>query len=176
MIIHSDVWGPSKVITLGGSHWFVTFIDNCSRMTWVCLLKTKGEVNSLFQKFHEMIRTRYKAQVQVICSDNSGEYHSSEPQQHLEEHGAIHQTTCSNTPKQNGLSEWKNRHLLGVVHASIIKAHMSLSYWVEALAFAVYLINRYLPASSTFGHHFKLLLKQLLLQLSQTYLFTSLVV
>lgn len=178
-LIHDHTFwclGLSKVTTLGGSHWFVTFIDNCTRMTWVCLMKTKGEVSSLFQKFHKIICTCYKAQVQVLRSDNGGEYRSSELQQHLEEHGAIHQTTCSNTQQQNGLAKWKNRHLLEVVHASFIKAHMSLSYWVEALAFAVYLINWYLLAPSTFGHHFKLLLKQLLLRLSQTYLITSLAV
>ena len=27
MIIHFDVWGTSKVLTLGGSCWFVTFIE-----------------------------------------------------------------------------------------------------------------------------------------------------
>ena len=63
MIIHSDVWGPSKVPTLGGSRWFVTFIDDCTRMTWLCLMKSKGEVNLLFQKFHKMVGTQYHAQV-----------------------------------------------------------------------------------------------------------------
>ena len=31
MVIHSDV--PSKVPILGGAYWFVTFIDDCTRMT-----------------------------------------------------------------------------------------------------------------------------------------------
>ena len=44
MIIHSDVWDPSKFATLDGSCWFVTFIDDCTRMTWVCLMKSKSEV------------------------------------------------------------------------------------------------------------------------------------
>nr|CAN63629.1 hypothetical protein VITISV_018697 [Vitis vinifera] len=61
MVIHSDVWGPSKVPTLSGSRWFVTFIDDCTRMTWLCLMKTKDEVNLLFQKFHKMIETQYNA-------------------------------------------------------------------------------------------------------------------
>ena len=26
MILHSNVWGPSKFATFDGSHWFVTFI------------------------------------------------------------------------------------------------------------------------------------------------------
>ena len=33
MILHSDVWGPSNIATLGGAHWFVTFIDDCTHMT-----------------------------------------------------------------------------------------------------------------------------------------------
>ena len=77
MVIHSDVWGPSKVTTFGGSRWFVTFIDDCTRMTWVCLMKSKSEVNLLFQIFYKMVRTQYNAQVQVLRSDNGGEYLSS---------------------------------------------------------------------------------------------------
>ena len=57
MVIHYDVWGPSKVPTLSGSRWFVTFIDDCTRMTWLCLMKTKDEVNLLFQNFHKIIET-----------------------------------------------------------------------------------------------------------------------
>ncbi|KAL6323676.1 hypothetical protein AAG906_002143 [Vitis piasezkii] len=98
MVIHSDVWGPSKVPTLSGLRWFVTFIDDCTRMTWLCLMKTKDEVNLLFQNFHKMIETQYNAKVRVLRSDNGGEYQSSDLQKYLEGHGIIHQTTCSNTP------------------------------------------------------------------------------
>ena len=61
MVIHSDVWGPSKVTTFGGSRWFVTFINDCTRMTWVCLMKSKSEVNLLFQNFYKMVHTQYNA-------------------------------------------------------------------------------------------------------------------
>jgi transposase InsO family protein len=142
MVIHSDVWGPSKIQTLGGSRWFVTFIDDCTRMTWLWLMKSKSEVNLLFQKFHKMIKTQYNAQIQVLRSDNGGEYQSSELQHFFEVEGIINQTTCSNTPEQNGVAERKNRHLLEVVRAILIEANMPLSYWGEALAFAVYSINR----------------------------------
>ncbi|RVW50306.1 Retrovirus-related Pol polyprotein from transposon TNT 1-94 [Vitis vinifera] len=122
MVIHFDVWGPSKVPTLSGSRWFVTFIDDCTRMTWLYLMKTKDEVNLLFQNFHKMIETQYNAKVWVLRSDNGGEYQSSDLQKYLEEHGIIHQTTCSNTPQQNGVVERKNQHLLEVVRASLIAA------------------------------------------------------
>lgn len=31
--IHSDVWGPSRVVALNGYRYFVTFIDCCTRAT-----------------------------------------------------------------------------------------------------------------------------------------------
>ncbi|RVX02008.1 Retrovirus-related Pol polyprotein from transposon RE1 [Vitis vinifera] len=90
------------------------------KMTWLCLMKTKDEVNLLFQNFHKMIETQYNAKVRVLRSDNGGEYQSFDLQKYLEGHDIIHQTTCSNTPQQNGVAERKNRHLLeGEYHKEI---------------------------------------------------------
>ncbi|WVZ21044.1 hypothetical protein V8G54_008366 [Vigna mungo] len=144
-VFHCD--GPSKISTLRGSRWFVTFIDDCTRMTWLWLMKSKGEVNLIFQKFHKMIETQYNAKVQVLCSDNGGEYQSLDLKRYLEVHGIIHQTMCPNTPQQNGVAERKNRHLLEVVRSLLLEAHMPLSYWGEALTMATYVINC-IPSSS----------------------------
>ena len=147
MVIHSDVWCPSKVPTLSGSRWFVTFTDDCTRMTWLCLKKTKDEVNLLFKKFHKVIETQYNVKVRVLRSDNGGEYQSSDLQKYLEGHDIIHHTTCFNTPQQNGVAKRKNRHLLEVVRASMIAAKTPISYWGEAITSAAYLISR-VPSSS----------------------------
>lgn len=53
MIVHSDVWGPSRVLTISGFKWFVTFIDDCTMMTWVFPMKQKSEVIAKFKKFHQ---------------------------------------------------------------------------------------------------------------------------
>ncbi|KAA0067603.1 reverse transcriptase [Cucumis melo var. makuwa] len=45
-LIHSDVWGPSKVTTSSGKRWFVTFIDDYTRLTWVYLITDKFEEES----------------------------------------------------------------------------------------------------------------------------------
>jgi hypothetical protein len=34
-LMHIDVWGPTQVSYLGGSHYYVTFIDDATRKTWV---------------------------------------------------------------------------------------------------------------------------------------------
>ncbi|KAM2438173.1 hypothetical protein ACFX1W_015194 [Malus domestica] len=160
MIVHSDVWGPSKVATLGGAHWFVTFIDDCTRMTWVILLKSKSEVSSAFQRFHKMIVVQYNRNIQVLRSDNGGEYVNMELRSFFKLHGIVHQTTCPYTPQQNGVAERKNRHLLEMVRASLLAAHLLLHYWGEALTSATYLINRLPSQTLNFHTPFQALISQ----------------
>ncbi|CAL5365889.1 unnamed protein product [Camellia sinensis] len=111
-LIHSDVWGPSRVLSVKGHRWFVTFIDDFSRATWVYLMKDKSEVFSVFRTFHKMICTQFGATIKIFRSDNGGEYIDSGLEQYFSTHGIIHQTSCTNTPQQNGVAERKNRHLL----------------------------------------------------------------
>ncbi|KAH7547522.1 hypothetical protein FEM48_Zijuj01G0318800 [Ziziphus jujuba var. spinosa] len=44
-LVRSDVWGPAPSSTLNGMRWYVTFVDDCTRMTWVYLMKTKSDKN-----------------------------------------------------------------------------------------------------------------------------------
>lgn len=95
----------------------------------------------------------------VVSTDNGGEYLGFELNRYLEGNGIIHQTTCSDTPQQNGVAERKNRHWLEVVRASLIEAHMSLSYWGHALTSAAYLINRVPSSTINFQTPFQALIK-----------------
>ena len=38
MTIHYDVWGPVEIPTLSSARYFVTFINECTCMTWIALL------------------------------------------------------------------------------------------------------------------------------------------
>ena len=91
-------------------------------------------------------------------SDNGGEYQSYDLQKYLEGRGIIHQTTCSNTPQQNGVAERKNRHLLKVVRASFIAAKLLIFYWGETITSVVYLINRVPSSSIDFKTHLQALI------------------
>ena len=62
-LIHSDVWGPSPCSNTSGSKWFVTFIDDCTRMTWLYLMKHKSEFFNIFTSFHVMIKTQYSSKI-----------------------------------------------------------------------------------------------------------------
>ena len=47
-MIHSDIWGPTRVKTITESRWFVSFVDNQTRITWIFLMRDKSEVSSIF--------------------------------------------------------------------------------------------------------------------------------
>ena len=52
--IHSDVWGPALVETIGGWHYFVSFMDDYSRITHLYLLHQKSEMFSTYKTFKAM--------------------------------------------------------------------------------------------------------------------------
>jgi Integrase core domain/GAG-pre-integrase domain len=116
-LIHSDVWGPAPIDSYNHFKYFVTFIDDYSRTTWVYLLKAKSDVFLYFQEFYIFIENQYNAKIKTFRSDNGTEYVNKKNLEFFKQKGILHQTTCVNTPQQNGISERKNKHLLEVTRA-----------------------------------------------------------
>ena len=141
-LIHSDIWGPSRVSTLKEKRWFMTIIDDHTRISWVYLLKEKNEVETIFKTFFNMVQTQYSAQIKMIRSDNGREYFSKTLQFFFDEKCVIHQSSCTDTPAQNGIAERKNRHLLEVTRSIMFSAKIPKYLWGDALLHATYLINR----------------------------------
>ncbi|XP_076888069.1 uncharacterized protein LOC143538382 [Bidens hawaiensis] len=141
-LIHSDVWGPAPIIGGQNFRFFVIFVDDCTRMTWVYLLKNKSEVLDKFIIFYTLVQTQFKKNIQIFRSDNGGEFVNSEMKFFFQTKGIIHQTTCPYTPEQNGVAERKNRILLEITRALLIESQTPKFFWPDALATAAYLINR----------------------------------
>jgi hypothetical protein len=141
-VVHSDVWGISPVISHARYKYFVTFIDDFSRYTWVYFLRSKSEVLSVFQTFVAYVETQFSTGIKILRSDSGGEYMSHEFHDFLHHKGIVSQRSCPYTPQQNGVAERKNRHLLDVVRTLLLESSVPSKFWVEALSTAVYLINR----------------------------------
>ncbi|CAN1753617.1 Retrovirus-related Pol polyprotein from transposon TNT 1-94 [Linum perenne] len=141
-IIHSDIWGPSKVTDLSGSRWYITFIDDHSRLTWTYLMKTKSETATVFKTFYQMIHTQFNTPIKVLHTDNAKDYFNHEINTFLTTHGIIHSSSCVETPQQNGIAERKNRHLLEVARALLFSSQVPKYLWGDAIRTATYLINR----------------------------------
>ena len=71
--IHSDLWGPSPVVSYGGVLYFLTFIDDFSRKVWVFMLKKKVDVFNVFKQFKAMGEKITGKAIECSRTDNGGE-------------------------------------------------------------------------------------------------------
>jgi Reverse transcriptase (RNA-dependent DNA polymerase)/Integrase core domain/gag-polypeptide of LTR copia-type len=141
-LIHSDTWGSAPVDSKESFKYFLTFIDDKSRVTWLYLLKSKKEVPTIFKNFYNMIENQFGTSIKVLRSDNGTEYTNNKLQIFLQSKGISHQTSCVGTPQQNGVAERKNRHLLEITRALLFSANLPKEYWAVAICTSCYLINR----------------------------------
>lgn len=74
MKIHFDIWGPAKILSLFGPRYYVSFIDDCTCMIWVLLLKNKSYIFRMFTEFHKMVTTQHQQSIRVFQSDSGREF------------------------------------------------------------------------------------------------------
>ena len=106
-LIHSDVW-TAPCTSRENHRYFVTFIDQKSKYTWLTMIPSKDRVLDAFINFQSYITNQFNVKIKVFRSDNGGEYTSTAFKSHLAKHGISHQTSCPYTPQQNGVAERKN--------------------------------------------------------------------
>ncbi|KAE8732732.1 hypothetical protein F3Y22_tig00001750pilonHSYRG00022 [Hibiscus syriacus] len=140
--VHSYVWGPSTTSSLGGSRYYVTFIDDFSRKVWVYFLKQKSEVFEKFKLWKAEVENQTGRKIKCLRSDNGTEYTDSQFLQFCKEHGIQRHFTVRKTPQQNGVAERMNKSLNERARFLRLNAGLPKHFWAEAVNMACYLINR----------------------------------
>jgi len=118
--VYSNVCGPLEVPSFGGNKYFISFVDEFSRKTWLYLIKAKIEAFDMFQKFKILVEKQSGKSIKVLRTDGGGEYTSKVFEKFCENNGIVHEVTApytSYTPQHNGLAERRNRSLLDMTLA-----------------------------------------------------------
>jgi hypothetical protein len=126
---------------LGGSLYYVIFIDDYSRKTWLYLLKTKDEVFNKFQEFKAEIENLTNKKIKILRTDNGGEYTSKEFIAFCKSARIRRELTVPHNPQQNGVVERKNRSIEETVKALQNFQGLSMFLWGEAAMIAIYVQN-----------------------------------
>ena len=93
-LVHSDLCVPLPSASFSGLKYFLTFIDDYSRCTWVYFLKLKSEVFNMFLAYKALIEKQSGHQIVKLRSDNGGEYVNNKFTTFCTEQG-IQQQHCS---------------------------------------------------------------------------------
>lgn len=149
-LVHTDICGPMEEKSIGGSRYYVTFVDDWTRRIFVFFLETKSEAEVLhaFDQFRALAEKQTGFKLKALRSDNGKEYTNRSFQKRLIDAGIVHQTSTEYTPEQNGLAERVNRTIVERARCMLFEAKLPKPFWAEAVAAATYVINR----SPTKGH------------------------
>ncbi|CAH9085144.1 unnamed protein product [Cuscuta europaea] len=111
-LLHCDIWGGYTCESITGARYFLTIVDDFTRGVWVYLMKNKSEVPQILIQFFEMVHTQFEQRAKRIRADNGAEFQTNILINYYRQHGIMLETSCTDTPQQNGVVERKHRHIL----------------------------------------------------------------
>ena len=148
--IHTDLCGPITPSSADGYKHFMVIVDDYSRCVFTYPLKLKSDAYAAFQKFLADL-SLYDAtptSLNVLRSDNAGEFLSDQFQSLLKLERITHHKTIAGKSTQNGIAERAIATICSRLRSVLHYSSVPHRYWPHALAHATHLHNL-LPTSGT---------------------------
>ena len=123
--VFSDVWGPAPA-SVGKHLYYVSFIDDYSKFTWIYLLKNRSDVYQVFLNFQQFVERKFERKIKTMQTDWGGEYEKLHG--FFKKIGITHYVFCPHAHQQNGSVERKHRHIVEVVLSLLTNASMPLKF------------------------------------------------
>ena len=140
--IVSDVWGPARVMSIGGWKYYISFGDDCVRYVIVLFLREKGEAAIRIKERVGKIKQRFGKGPTYLRVDNGKELVNEEVKKFCAQEGITIEQSAPYSPSQNGIAERFNRTLIELVRAMLIEKGLPTFLWDEAVSHATYIRNR----------------------------------
>lgn len=104
-LIYTYICGPMYTRLLNGSKYFILFIEDFHRYTWVYFMKMKSKAFQLFMNFKIFAENKVDLKIKTLRSDNGIGFLSNQFQDFLQKIGILHQPSGPYSPQQNGVCE-----------------------------------------------------------------------
>ena len=126
-----DLAGPVRPKSLGGAPYILNLFDIYTRFSWTIVLKAKSEAQTKIKEWIPVAERQAGTKLQVIRSDNGGEFLPLAFISWLKLHGVTQQTTPPRYPESNGLAERLNRTLQDKCRTMMVAAKVPGYLWAE---------------------------------------------
>src|SRR6185437_742949 len=127
--IHTDICGPITPTTYGGNRYFISFIDDFTRKSWIYIIKSKDQAIEKLKELYKLLKNQYNIRIKSIISDGGGEYTNESFKQFLNDKGITHCITPPYTPQRNGVAERFNRTILEKIRCMIKTSNIEKELW-----------------------------------------------
>jgi transposase InsO family protein len=111
-LIHSDVFGPVPIPSVGKFVYYVSFIDDSSRYTSIYFLRNKSEVFDKFKEFKALVENQTEKKIKVLRTDNGGEFCRNEFEEFCKKCGIVRKKTTPYTPQHTRVEKRMNMTLM----------------------------------------------------------------
>jgi transposase InsO family protein len=118
-LAHNDLCGPLSSPYFSGCKYFLTFIDDFSKRTWVYFLKLKRNFFDNLLAYKALIENKSGHQIQRLRTYNGGKYVNNNYRRYCTTQGIQMQHIVPYTPQQNGVFERKTDTLKEMANCMI---------------------------------------------------------
>uniref|UniRef100_A0A803NKT0 Integrase catalytic domain-containing protein n=1 Tax=Cannabis sativa TaxID=3483 RepID=A0A803NKT0_CANSA len=108
-LVHTDLWGPSHVPYKENYKYYIVFVGDYSRFSWIFPLTMKSQAFETFIRFKSLVEKQFNLPIKVVQADGGGEYRPFE--KFLSDQGIVFKQPCPHSHAQNGRVERKHRHI-----------------------------------------------------------------
>jgi len=143
-IIHTDVNGPHMTTGYKGEKYFVSFIDDYSKLCKVYCISSKNQVYDCLVQYINEIENLTGKRIKKVRCDNGREYLNSKFYQFAREKGIQINTCPPYVHELNGTAERFNRSIMDMARCLMAEAKVKRIFWPECVIAAAYLKNRIL--------------------------------
>ncbi|CAI7774472.1 unnamed protein product [Closterium sp. NIES-54] len=144
-LVHMDLVGPLPVQGHKGERYFLTIVDDWSRLMWAYPLKQKDHAaSSIKEEWLPFVEKQAECVVKRIRTDRGGEFLGAEMTAWLKKQGIQRELTTAYSPQSNGVAERANQTILETARALLIESGVGNSMWPHAVWHATVARNRVL--------------------------------
>ena len=146
--VFSDVHRPVPVHSQRGHFYWVTFIDDYSRLPAVYFITKKSDVFDAFRKYRAWAENITGQQIGALRNDKGGEYIGHNFDVFLADTGICCEHSIRDMPQQVGVAKQMNRSLSEGITTLLSQASLVCIWWEDA---AIHWLNGKicLPSSTT---------------------------
>ncbi|KAJ9544370.1 LOW QUALITY PROTEIN: hypothetical protein OSB04_024077 [Centaurea solstitialis] len=127
-LIHMDLCGPMKTVSLAGRKYVLVIVDDFSRYTLTKFLKSKDETSELIINFIKAVQVQLKLPVQTVRADNGTEFKNQVLKSFYNSLGITQTFSAARTLEQNGVVELNYLNICGLklsIQRVILKIDLS---------------------------------------------------